>query len=644
MKEEKKQEDFCKSENNFRSFRKNPIMRRSRKIVSSVLISGMLMLSAPMQVFAAEGKTPSGIPFDEVGDRITAWAEENADEYPSFAVAVVNREGLVYSGAFGYTDIENGIAATPDDSVYEWGSCSKTMIWVSVMQLWEQGRIDLDEDIRNYLPQGFFKKLTYDDPITMINLMNHDAGWSESTWAFQADDESKIMDLGESIEYAEPVQIYRPGEVSSYSNYGAAVAGYVVECITGQPYWEYVHENIFEPLGMEHTSIKPAHDDCQWVYERRKNNFKYSKESSGWKSKGHQLVFIMPYPAGAACGSIEDMALYCSALAREDCPLLGKEAREKLFSASMSYEYGDTTAAEGCHGFWPDKYEYASTLGHSGGTNGGSANLEFDLDSGVGVVTLMNGSGEPHHAMDEIVFGAAVNEAPEISGSSSGESDLPGLCISARAMRRGPMRFISMLGIMPVTRVSENEYSVVGMYTLTGIDKDIYFLSGDGVGELARYSVIDDDTQVINMGSSAYVTEKGLYIELLLLVFYALCVVTAAVILIVKLIRLIAKKNKSYPGAGIITAAQFAKLVSAGVIAAWLSVFSHQYGLYKSQGVTGCVIQMICFAVCIISAVISVKSLFTAENGKIKYIMNMVSNILFSASMAVFELMNFWNC
>jgi CubicO group peptidase (beta-lactamase class C family) len=70
----------------------------------------------------------------------------------------------------------------------------------------------------------------------MMNLMNHNAGWCESTWAFQTNDEDQIMSLGESLQYSEPRQMYRPGEVASYSNYGAAVAGYVVECITGQPY------------------------------------------------------------------------------------------------------------------------------------------------------------------------------------------------------------------------------------------------------------------------------------------------------------------------------------------------------------------------------------------------------------------------
>jgi CubicO group peptidase (beta-lactamase class C family) len=240
-------------------------------------------------VFAAERETPSGVPLDEVGSRIEQWASENESEYPSFAVAVVNGDELVYSGAFGYIDIGNGIEATPDDSAYEWGSCSKTMIWVSVMQLWEQGLIDLEADVRDYLPEGFFHNLKYDDPITMLNLMNHDAGWGEATWAMQSLDENNIMDLGEALQYTEPVQMYRPGEVSSYSNWGAALAGYVVECITGQSYEDYVREHIFDVLGMEHTAISPVHNDNEWVYERRQQLVCYSRSGDSWVSKGHQL-------------------------------------------------------------------------------------------------------------------------------------------------------------------------------------------------------------------------------------------------------------------------------------------------------------------------------------------------------------------
>jgi len=606
-----------------------------------------VLAGIPASALAAEdasaGQTPSGISYEDLGSRIEEWAEDHTDGYPSFAVAVVDGDGLIYSGAFGCTNYEEGIEATPDNSVYEWGSCSKTMIWVSVMQLWEQGLIDLNEDIRNYLPEGFFHNLRYDDPITMLNLMNHEAGWCESTWAFQATTEEGIMELGDVLQYSEPVQMYRPGEMSSYSNYGAAVAGYVVECITGQPYWEYVHENIFEPLGMEHTSIKPAHDDCQWVYERRQTNHSYTYTGCEWSCTGDQLVYIMPYPAGAACGSIEDMALYCQALISDENPLFEREeTRDELFSATMAYEYGDETYVAGCHGFWTGYYEYADTLGHNGGTNGGSANLEFDLEDGIGVVTLMNGSGAAHQAMLELVFGTAVTEIPEAASGDWSEADLSGLCISARSWRHGPVRFISMLGIMPITATAEDEYDVAGIYTITRLDEHTYCLSDDESVMLADYRVLDDGTQLLNIGSAAYVTEKGLIGELFLMGAYIVIAAVAAILLIIKLIKKILKKLKPYEGAVFVTAAQIAKLVSFGVIVCWAGVMTPQYGLYKWQGILGCIVHMICFALCGVSAGASIKALAGGQKGKATYIINIIGNILFMSAMIVFELMKFW--
>ena len=81
--------------------------------------------------------------------------------------------------------------------------------------------------------------------------------------------ENEIMPLGESLQYSEPLQVFKPGTVSAYSNWGAALAGYVIECITGMKYGDYVRENIFKPLGMEHTSIMPDHKDNEWVRTQR---------------------------------------------------------------------------------------------------------------------------------------------------------------------------------------------------------------------------------------------------------------------------------------------------------------------------------------------------------------------------------------
>ena len=194
-----------------------------RAITGAVCAASVLFTG--VTVFAGdERKTPSGVAYEDIGTAIDNWANENPDGYVSFVTAAFNRDELLYEGAYGQVDRENNIAATTE-SVYEWGSISKLTVWVSVMQLYEQGKIDLNADVRTYLPEGFFKNLKYDDPITMLHLMNHTAGWGEGTWNVQVDKSEDIMSLGNALRYSEPPQIYRPGEVCSYSNWGAALAG-----------------------------------------------------------------------------------------------------------------------------------------------------------------------------------------------------------------------------------------------------------------------------------------------------------------------------------------------------------------------------------------------------------------------------------
>ena len=624
--------------------------RKTGKSIAKKIIAGMAVLlifaNVQISVFALSDRiTPSGLAFEEVGSRIEEWADENPDEYVSFATAVFCKDEIVYQGAFGYADRENGIVAD-EDTVYEWGSTTKTLVWVSVMQLWERGEIDLETDIREYLPEGFFHNLKFDDPITMLNLMNHDAGWCENVWAYQTSDENKVMSLGEVLSATEPAQIYRPGEVCSYSNYGAALAGYIVECVSGQPFYEYVHENIFEPLGMEHTSICPAHDDNPWVYSKRQELVSYANTGNGWVSTGSQLVYIMPYPAGAAAGTIGDMAKYAQSFVRDDCPLFEhKETRDFLFTPSSTL--GDTDIGVSHHGLWSASYGDTEVLGHNGATNGCTAYLYFDNETGVGTVVLMSGAGLPTSEIPRIVFRSGSDDYPSVLKQTDKESsDISGIYIGARSMRHGPLKFVSILGLLPVVSSGDGEYDVAGLAQIKSISGDILWLTQDGQGMMGISYQLEDGTRVISLGPQSYVKEPTVIVNLALLVFYIVCAAIGGILLVIKLILLIAKKYKSYIGSKFVTTAQIARIVSIAVVVFWMSVFTDQYGLTKIQGIIGCIIQMICFATYLAAAGISCKALFSKgekEKRKVRYVINILTNGLCVVAAISFELMRFWN-
>ena len=168
------------------------------------------------------------------------------------------------------------------------------------MQLYERGLIDLDADIRTYIGNDFLTKLQYDSPITMYNLMHHNAGWQDVLTGLFVESESDILPLEQMLKKTEPLQIYEPGTIVGYSNWGVALAGYIVECISGKPFYEYVSDHIFKPLGMTSTSVHPSLSDNPQVKNQR-------KRIRGYTAKGDlmskDLFYIPLYPAGMGTGT-----------------------------------------------------------------------------------------------------------------------------------------------------------------------------------------------------------------------------------------------------------------------------------------------------------------------------------------------------
>ena len=122
------------------------------------------------------------------------------------------------------------------------------------MQLVEQGQLDLDEDINSYL--DFEIPASYPEPITLRHLLSHSAGFEDRALGIFVASPAELMPDSEWLPANLPARVRPAGEVSSYSNYGAALAGYIVEHVSGEVYDDYIEGHILEPLGMSHTSTR----------------------------------------------------------------------------------------------------------------------------------------------------------------------------------------------------------------------------------------------------------------------------------------------------------------------------------------------------------------------------------------------------
>lgn len=168
-------------------------------------------------------------------------------------VAVVQNDELAFAKGYGYADLDSQVPVQADKTLFFIGSDGKLFTWTAVMQLVGQGKLDLHADINQYL--DFTIPAAFGEPITLHHLMTHTAGFEEDFNSLLLDDPQKILPLREHLLRFLPDRVYPPGKVSAYSNYGTALAGYIVEQVSGQSFEAYLAENILQPLGMDHSFV-----------------------------------------------------------------------------------------------------------------------------------------------------------------------------------------------------------------------------------------------------------------------------------------------------------------------------------------------------------------------------------------------------
>lgn len=463
-----------------------------RKMIARVLAVLLLMMSGTTMVFAAENneQTPSGIAYSDLEKQIEDYIEVRKETTSSVSITVFSGTNDIASVIYGDANTKENIKAN-EDTVYEWGAISKMLVWTSVMQLYEQGKIDLNADVRTYLPDRFLSNLSYKEPITMLHLMNHTAGFQETVWDVETMDKEKIISLKEALLSTAPAQIYEPGTVVSYSNWGAALAAYIVECVSRMDYAEYVHENIFKPLGMEHTTIKPDCSDNTWVENQRKKINAYYNVQGEYEDYGECRRYILLYPAGSATGTMSDLVRFAKAFLQDssECPLFTRaDTLSVMLSQTLTFSGTDTPRI--CHGLFSQRYG-VPLIGHAGNTTGFSANLVFDTDGGTGIVVMTNEVGETtyNYGLVSLVYGDCESE------TEFTYDDLSGIYLNSRANYKNSfIKLYSMIsGLLPISKgETEGSFTAAMVGTVTQISKDVCIMD-DGNGLKTYLSIQRDD-------------------------------------------------------------------------------------------------------------------------------------------------------
>lgn len=300
------------------------------------------------------------------------------------AVVTIVKDGeILASKGYGYADLETRAPVNPSQTMFRIGSVSKLFTWTAVMQLAEQGKIDLDRDVNAYL--DFEIPEAHGAPITMRHLMTHTAGFEERAKHLWAKDLDTLLSMEEFLKTASPARIFPPGETPSYSNYGTGLAGYIVQQVAGMDFEDYVEAHIIEPLQMTHSTFRqPAPDHL-----------------AGFISKGYMLAsdgdpkafeLVSPTAAGSFSASGDDMGRFMIAHLNNDGSILKPETAHMMHT---TYDVKTPPLNAMALGFYQENIGGVRIVGHGGDTVLFHSNLSLFIDHNVGLFVSLNSFGAP---------------------------------------------------------------------------------------------------------------------------------------------------------------------------------------------------------------------------------------------------------
>lgn len=385
------------------------------------------------------------------------------------ATVVVVKDGKVlFAKGYGYSDVKKKTPVT-FDTVFRPGSISKLFTWTAVMHLVERGKLDLDTDVNQYL--DFKIPQTFGKPVTLRNLMTHTPGFEEVLKDLEVETPDRLPTLAAYLKTHEPHQIFAPGTIPAYSNYGAALAGYIVQRVSGMPYEQYVEQNIFAPLKMKTATfreplpeaIKPLMSDGYSVASEEAHPF--------------ELIVPNPGPDGSLSASARDMVPFMIAHLQngqyEGAQILRPETAQLMHARQFTMD----PAVEGmCLGFYEETRNGHRIIGHGGDLSYFHSDLHLMPDAGVGFFVSFNSTGkggqDPRTFLWEQFLDRYFPYTPPVlpAITDAGKAEAEQVVGSYVPSRRAQTTIMSSLWYLLVGKsVSQNSD---GTLQVEGLDKD----------------------------------------------------------------------------------------------------------------------------------------------------------------------------
>lgn len=366
-------------------------------------------------------------------------------------VVVVKDGRVLFAKGYGVADVKSRRAIDPATTLFRPGSISKLFTWTAAMQLVEQGKLDLDKDVNTYLdfkiPEAFGK------PITLRNLMTHTPGFEETLKNLITLDAKKRRPLGDVLKAWVPERIFPPGEVSAYSNYGAALTGYIVQRVSGEPFEQYVANHIFKPLGMMHSSFE------QPLPKALAGDMSKGYDTASGKEIDFELVDMSP--AGALSTTGADISKFMIAHLNDGTfggAQILKPETARLMHSDI-YRPVPSLPAMGL-GFYHEDINGYTIVGHAGDTQAFHSDLHLILGQNVGLYYSQNSAGKPGTGPRAPLFEAFMNryfpaaplgKEPTLKTAKTDAARVAGHYVASRRSESNFLRAGIALGAVEVT-------------------------------------------------------------------------------------------------------------------------------------------------------------------------------------------------
>lgn len=329
-------------------------------------------------------------------------------------IAIMHDNQFLLRSGFGYADIKKKKKVDSEETLFRWGSISKTFTWVSILQLAEQGKIDLDADVNNYLTEITIPD-TFDRPIKIKDLMSHMTGFEDLILGHIFEkDVKQVLTLKEYLKTFQPKRVRPAGELFTYSNYGSALAGHIVANVSGMSFEQYVETYIFTPLGMKHSTFREPLGETNFLQMPHELELRVSKAFSPSQSSFDQIehfTFISGVsPAGGISAPVTDMAKFAEEILSGCGTILRRETCGHIQKPSVFFTSANQISMQ--FGFMQHR-EYSGhlRLGHNGGTDyfhsemGLYPELNFAILISTNTTTGKQFNKELEQAIVKLLFG-----------------------------------------------------------------------------------------------------------------------------------------------------------------------------------------------------------------------------------------------